>query len=328
MKTKISVLFVLLTAFVSCYNESDLFPEFNDDCNWETTLNDIISDNEDLFDARGFNIVGMDVLKDVVLDSTFFYDENNGYFPVYSETDSVLKVMFYKEIEESRDASDTRFSGIKVKINDLISKQNDYYFVQLTWQYGSDKFNTLALFNKRTGELEYDNMLFNMTTISKYEKTLFSRFLNEFESQDYLVSDYDEATYCNEGGSLVAFASLYWVVNGHWDTYQVIIKEGGHKYLNTYYTFVLDDVVLGEENYASSGYDYLNFNADYSVPLQPRYEIKYVLWAGPLNGFILSSFNLATTTENDVANRVIEGNYVYRHIIESPYREMTSVMIE
>ena len=318
----------LLTIAASCYNERDLFPAFDDDCNWETTLNDIISDNEKLFDARGFKIVDMEILEDMVLDSTLFFDEINGYFPVYSKTDSTLKVMSYNEIEESKDANDTRFLKIRNKINDLISNQDDYYCVQLTWQYGEDRFNTLALFNKRTGELEYDNMLFNMTTISKYDKSHFSRFLRESELQ-YLVSEYDEATYYNDGRSLVAFAGFYYVIYGHWSTYQVIVEEDGHKYLDTHYTFVLDNVITGEENYATSGYDYKNYNANYSVLLQPRYEIKYALWAGPINGFNLSvPFNLALADETEVAERTIEGNYAFQDIKVSPHREMTRVMIE
>ena len=41
--------------------------------------------------------------------------------------------------------------------------------------YENKTYNSLAFFNTRTGELEYDNMLFNMSTISRYERESFSR---------------------------------------------------------------------------------------------------------------------------------------------------------
>ena len=293
MKTRFLALTGLLTAFVSCYNESDLFPAFDDDCNWETTLNDIISDNEELFDVSGFKIVDMKYLDDIVLDSTFFYDEKNGYFPVYSKTDSALKVLSYNEIEESKDANDTRFLKIRNKINNLISNQDDYYCVQLTWQYGDDRFNTLSLFNKKTGELEYDNMLFNMETISKYSYEGLSKILTRYETDNYVLSRNVFVQYRNEEGTLLASAALNWYVYGNWNITYSIDQDDFNYYYIYHFRFYFNRLDVHPSSYvkpSGGGETFISYFPG-GIMYEPRYSLYYALWAGPYGCFDSTDFS-------------------------------------
>lgn len=329
MKTRFLALTGLLTAFVSCYNESDLFPAFDDDCNWETTLNDIISDNEELFDVSGFKIVDMKYLDDIVLDSTFFYDEKNGYFPVYSKTDSALKVLSYNEIEESKDANDTRFLKIRNKINNLISNQDDYYCVQLTWQYGDDRFNTLSLFNKKTGELEYDNMLFNMETISKYSYEGLSKILTRYETDNYVLSRSVYVQY-RSGDTLIASAGLNWNVFGDWNISYNVFPDETNTYLYYVYhfTFSFDHIDVYPTSYIrpSCGGDTFIRYLPGGYNHGPKYSLYYALWAGPKGNFYDVGFSFA---ENDLVfyHRFDKGAGEFCLYEETPYRPDSVVVV-
>ena len=52
----------------ACSNDSDYFPSFKNDCSWETSLSEIITDNQTVFSDRGIKITNMQFMKDISIE--------------------------------------------------------------------------------------------------------------------------------------------------------------------------------------------------------------------------------------------------------------------
>lgn len=182
MKIK-KLIVVLAGVFVaSCSNEQDYFPVCYEKCDWTTSLQDIVSDNSEIFEYRGLNITNMKLAQGIKVDKNMFFGEEYGIFPVYSKKDSIFTVISYKELKNNIESYCFDTVSIVNNINIILEHADDYDVIELTWTFEDRPYKSLALFNKRTGELEYDNMLFNMTTIARYESNSFSRALHFTET--------------------------------------------------------------------------------------------------------------------------------------------------
>lgn len=306
---------------VSCSNNSDFFPSFNDDCSWESSLKDIISDNKDIFAGMDIEITDVKLMKDMSIDSTLFFDSKYGYFPVFSKKDSIFEIIKYDEIDRNEREYSFNKKVVNDKISKLLEKSEDYDIIQLTWRFGSDKFKSLSLFNKRTGELEYDNMLFNMTTISKYNGLPFALMLRGAEDPKHDFSGSDIVTY-SDGLEIVASAKIDWIVKGHWDTYTDLVNEDNYNYYYvTFYTYCVDSTRIWSTRSAEPGYETFAEYSNKTSPYQPRYWFLYAIWAGPLGEFNSNNFNLNTTGPTSFSERFQVGSGLFRDVQHSPHQE-------
>lgn len=295
MKINNLLTLVVVVFIASCSNDNDMFPSFSDDCNWETSLNDIISDNESLFGSRNFQIIGTRKIENLKVNEDLFYSGKYGFFPIYSETDSVYKIVDYDEI--CKNASKHNFKKEKTDslIRSFIEKADDYDIVELTWKCNSDIFNSLALFNKRTGELEYDNMLFNMSSVSSYNAENFSLLLTQFEVE--CVKTASDVVNYYQGFDLAATAGVSWSVFGTWDHHTYMTEYLNEYHYTDYATFKLSFINISPISYVSPYFNGATFvrYANRSVALQPRYALDYAIWAGPQGVFNSSNFSFAET---------------------------------
>lgn len=303
MKTKD---FLIMTGLLlaSCSNNNDFFPSIDNDCDWETSLNEIITDNDDLFANRGIKITSIKFIDNVNIDKNLFFGDQYGVFPVYSKMDSVFTILTYNQL--MKDSNNYCFDTTVVirKINELLIHSDDYDVVELSWDCGNNTYNSMAFFNKRTGELEYDNMLYNMSTISSYEKEGFSRALAIAESGvGDSGSDYVEY---KTGNTLIAKSGVNWTVNGTW-SHQLYLEDSDPYFLyyNVYSTFTVSGVSLSPISYVLPGSDGDVFfdKRDLSAPGSSTYSFRYAIWAGPQG-----SLNLNQT-----------GNYTAYNIFEPPF---------
>ncbi len=292
MRIKDLSLIVTGLLLASCSKDSDFFPTIDDNCNWETSIDGIITDNKSLFESRGIRIVGFERKNDIEVNRDLFYGGEYGFFPVYSTQDSVYKIVEYEELVKN--ANKYGFNPQKSinKIDSLLNNKDDYEVIELTWRCGKDLFCSLALFNRLTGELEYDNMLFNMSTISTYNKNGFSMMLSMFEISKVV----DEADYVEHkvGDVLISKAGVRWEVYGSWKHNIVVINEDEQSiFLHDYSYFSLDHVDLSEIKYGNyDGGNYFIRKANYSSVFSQYYNIRYAIWAGPNGGFNGTGFNL------------------------------------
>lgn len=324
------ILFIVgaVALITSCSNDSDWFPVCNDDCSWESSLDEIVMDNKDIFAYHDIEITDVKLLKDFRIDSALFFGGDYGYFPVFTKKDSVLEVIKYEDIDRQNKEYSFNKQVVNNKITTLLEKADDYDVIQLTWRYGTDIFKSLALFNKRTGELEYDNMLFNMTTIDKYDSEKFILIMRSSETPQAYYSGSSSVSYSEGNSGTLAYASVSWQVWAHWNTYtHEVDDDDDYYYYITYYTFCYDSARITESKWRQPDYDYFVMSCNNNVVYQPRFEILYAIWAGPLHGFNSTNFNLQLMTNDLMQERISGGNGVFVKIQEAPKREPTTFQI-
>lgn len=292
MKIKVYFLIVAGILVVSCSNDSDFFPSFNDKCDWETSLGEILNDNMIMFDNQDIEVTDVKFLKDFKIDRNIFYNSQYGYFPVYSKKDSVFEVIKYDDMDKKAGEYGFNTKVVNDKIEEILEKADDYDVIQLTWRYGSDSFKSLSLFNKKTGELEYDNMLFNMSTISKYSGHSFGMFIrgaeNAFGEEEYSYSDSTVIPYY-EDYNLMASIKIDWTATGVFAAHTSMTGQNDTtiRYMVDY-TFRFNTVDFRRTNFVSDPEIYTtDFQNRILTPqLSPNYEFIYALWAGRKSAYI------------------------------------------
>lgn len=227
-------------------------------------------------------------------------------------------------------------TAVKDKINSLLDNADDYDVIQLTWSYKTDSFNSLSLFNKRTGELEYDNMLFNMSNLSKYNRDNFSVFLRgtevSYQIVDTIITDSTSFEYREPAnyGSVKASITGIWRVSGYFEpnTYKTFEDEHFIHYV-TVYTYRFINVSLSTRRFvADSSYDTFADCVSFSVPMDTRYNFVYALWAGPAGDFIdkdtyaLTKLNYSKFNEQYTGG---EGDYMIE--MEIPHRDNKDTIV-
>lgn len=292
MKLNKLVVMGAVTIFVSCSNDNDFFPLVENDCSWETTLDEIVTDNESLFENQGIKITGMRFVDGIKVNRDLFYGEEYGFFPVYSKKDSVFTVITYNELVNHSDQYSFDTISVNKTITRLLEKAEDYDVVELSWNCLGETYNSLALFNRRTGELEYDNMLFNMSTISRYERESFSRAIFITETGVYETgSDCVEYKRLNQ---VIAKSGVNWVVKGTWHRQlDLLFEDDVNYYYDVCSTFSMDRVEITPITFECPGYDVDVFcdYVDYSVSQSSTYNFRYAIWAGPNGGLDITSNN-------------------------------------
>lgn len=316
MKAK-HFIFPMLAGFL-CACSNDFLPEFDDTCEWNTSLEELVTDNAGLFASRNIEITGSRLLKDVKPDSTLFFGEDYGYFPVYSKKDSVFEVIRYEDSMKS-DGSTLNINAATERIRSLIERADDYNVIELTWRYGNESFKSLALFDKRTGELEYDNMLFNMETISKYDTGQFQMMLRGTENQNSENGNYsgsERVTYSVDN-IVVASAQARWNAWGHWTPRTAILDEDDdYVYYVTYYTYNCDSLHITATGSHTDDSDCFYISSQNSIVGEPRYEFEYIIWAGSIGG-LEGNFALQRLGDDNFQRKIHSGEGHYR-LVQGP----------
>lgn len=309
-------LLLMMLIVASCSDGGEFYPTI-DNCDWETSLKEIMSDNKNNFQYKDIEIVSSKLLKDVNVDSTLFFGDKYGYYPIYSKKDSVFEVINYKRASDLKSNS-TISQEVSSKINNLIERSDDYDVIELSWRYKTDFFKSIALFNKRTGELEYDNMLFNMETIQRYSGENFAHFLSNSETVG-VDTDYHDSKSVQwvQGARTVAWAGITWSAKGYWTASTLYYYEDEeYRYYISLYNYTCTESEISGGGYAESGSEYFIEYRDNTVPLQPRYNFRYAIWAGPKDHFDrVKTFNLQTMSFSEMQTFITSGNWDFAEVI-------------
>ena len=325
MRKNFLLLFFMAGMAVSCTN--DCLPMFDDGCDWQTSLSEIAGDNKELFAGRGMELTGYCQMKDMKLDRELLCGREYGSFPVYSEKDSVFTVLTYDELRNDAEKYNYDMEKVDARIDSILSHADDYDIIQLEWTGCAGKFYTLALFNRLTAELEYDNMLYNMSTVARYDSQELSMMVSISETSlenKHIKTFSDSIKYYNEEGDFVAMAGINCKVYGRWDVHYYYLEEDQDSiYYLEVANFLLDRIVVTPQTRIepeSNGDVFVDYD-DYSVSLQPRYAFDYVIWAGPAGKLELHNFTFPMQ-ESDFLNSCCQGagNVKLRYQEEYIYR--------
>lgn len=99
------------------------------------------------------------------------------------------------------------FDDVEMYIKEKLISKNNIYARELMWSYNNKSFSTIALFDKETNELLYDNILFNVLAVHVDNKT--KRFLNRSENMNYIN---ENITFIKDGNNYSA--NMVWGYTG------------------------------------------------------------------------------------------------------------------
>ncbi len=314
------LLFSLLLMLSSCYSDGSFLLSFDDSStDWNSSLSEIIKNNKTMLSENNIVLESVHLLKDVELNSEAFFSGESGYFPVYTKKDSVFEIISYDNMLKDESCTyNFNISAVNKKIEKLLENKENYNVVQLTWKFDNDTFNSIALFDKKTGELEYDNILFNVVTISKLSSKNFAEILSRSENVFYNDQGSDYVSF-EKNNVKIAHVYFSWGETGHWirtPLYQNSIIIGySYTYIHDFLSYNFDVWAITNNpsipNGATLG-DLIDLSSINT------YSFKYVCWAGYETAPILQNFSLYMCSDGSLNDDKGVGHIAT--ISESPTR--------
>jgi len=215
---KLCVLQFLLFA-TSCSSgllSNDIFvDDFDSTVDWDTCIKEIVNNNSSVLVENDLKILSMKKVNLMVTKETFLNGDYS-FFPVYFKGSNSFKICNVDSLDiETSFVNYGNDAGLETVICDVVEKQSLYDFVEIKWKQNKFLFKTLAVFDKLTGELVYDNVLMNMFRSSVIEYTPSILIVSaEYES---MVDMGGCSVSFSENGTTYASVSLHWQEEGHWD---------------------------------------------------------------------------------------------------------------
>lgn len=249
--------------------------------------------HSDVMNSSGIKLINSEELADnIKLTRDDFLSDGTLCFPFYVDGLYRFDLAPYRFIK--KDTATTHYQSISIEnyVDEALTNQNDCKKVRLTWDNNGHILQTFAMFDMKTGELVYDNILFN---ILNPERGCSKMLLTRAETGGggstppgvlIKTSLYERFDCMTAGGSLISFADGQYFVYGTWQPSPIINDAGAQ--IGYHYTFMYTGLVfyMHKDEYRSvvpnacAIADYVNYSAGSEI------YIKYILWAGIRNSSI------------------------------------------
>ncbi len=261
MKTRqllISASFLSLLGMNACTNgfeDMDIL-DYDSKSDWQQELNYLLMENEPLFNNSRLTFLKAEPIVYEELDSSSFFNEKT-LIPTYINGTEKFELLPLDYIREDSLTKHVKYGFINWKVNHLL-KTGSYNAVELYWDFNGHQTKTIALFNKKSNELEYDNILFNVLNNNiKNKKARLTR-TEVFEPTNW-GSNYDIVYFYNHSG-VAAFSWYGWADNYNWEPvvvgYDSISGNPITDYQYHHYSLIFrnDTWTLDDDYYAISTY--------------------------------------------------------------------------
>lgn len=274
-----------IMAFVSCTNiaDIDILDIGSEQRTWKQELSDIISENAQVLQNSGLTLKSYRNLGNATFDASEFFEESTGQYPVYTGSLDKFTLMPYSFVAEDTVTMHFKMDHLKKHVAETLADRH-YTAVLLTWEKDGQTLQTTALFNTETGELEYDNILFNLITAEVRSSEDAPRLLTAAEGGNINGSQFESICCYNSAGTAVAGVTLTWQEHGYWKLNDIFSVSDSTKVIGVRYEYVHQSVDHHFEHWSginpgsyseiTTFYDFI----DYSTQYYGMY--KYILWAG------------------------------------------------
>lgn len=284
--------------FVGCStNDWDLL-EYNN--TWEASLSQCVQDYSSQLSKSGVSLVKKELLTDNSIDSTSFLKSKEFCFPVYYKSYDRFDPVPLSFLEKDSVTSHVSIQTIRNRVHDCLKHQDDYQFVELEWSCDDVfTFNTIAVFDRYSHELVYDNLLGNIITknvldnrhkvLTRSEITVQTVLSNEAAELDSVVHVKYRSSIVHNYSKLNMKISIW----GQWCRRTIIegdsIARFEFDWTNTYaFTELSSDI---NENVLSWNDSFINYSRNNLI------AYKYLLWIGPASSryetYSLSDFDMS-----------------------------------
>lgn len=159
----ISVLSVAtIFMFNSCVNSDTYILDDYNYGNWRYELSNMISDFEVVLDNSNVSFESAKPYHGKV-DSLLFLSDENSFFPVsYRGLDNYFEIKPKSFIQKDTCTIHMPYFVIKNMVSYITEKGDSIDLIKVNWVIDGEKKQSIAAFNKFTGEFLYDNVLFNI----------------------------------------------------------------------------------------------------------------------------------------------------------------------
>ena len=314
-----TVTFLRLACFFflvgACTDNIEFVPTLDSTLDWNESLKTIVFDNNFTMSNNNLSIIEKRQIKNTNISDKYFFEKEYAFIPVYLLDNTRFTL---KNIESvSKDTSIVslqRLQKIRTIVDDIIDSSDSYNFVELTWKQNNDYFKSVSVFDRITGELIYDNVLYNILLASNYSGGFNIMIVSaEYENAEYEGSDFVSFS---EDGTEYAWVSLNWYEHGHWDFIDGPIENGYFERTYFYRHDVLEhyfDQGVNPKNGVQQHYVTRNFtptNGVYDYSGTNYYGFTYYMCAAKNSfSFTPSSYSPNTTfSDSECSFKVISYN--------------------
>lgn len=211
MKTKhllIITFFLTLLGLNACTKEKEDMDilDFDSKYDWQQELNYLLMENKMLFNNSKLIFLKAEPIVYEKLDSLSFFNEET-LIPTYINCTEKFELLPLDYIREDSLTKHVKFDYINRKVNNLL-KTDSFDAIELHWDFNGHQTKTIALFNKKTHELEYDNILFNVINNIKCKKNRLTK--SEIFDPTHWGANYDIVYFYNRDNEIAAFSWYGW----------------------------------------------------------------------------------------------------------------------
>lgn len=276
---------IMLCSCTSDYGLDVLEIDMDFNRTWQQELSEVLEDYSAILDSSSVSLLDYKQIDYLDLDTSYFFNNKSRCHPIFFNSFDRFTLVSYAILKTDTAAIHFKYEYLLNSVMTLLSNIDSYNVVELKWQYnGEQQFTTYSLFDKRTNELMYDNILTNIITpeskILKNKKVLTRSEVggghNSFGSNFNVISFYSTT------GVLLAEAVSSWEERGHWR--QIPIKDSCNNVVGYDFAYVHDNLIFNHDSWYDTNNNnitILNELIDYSTSYYGAF--KRVLWVGPSN---------------------------------------------
>lgn len=286
MKTKklILSLAVVLT-IISCTNDYEFMDDYYTQ-DWETSLIQVVSENATLYANSGIFLRDYKETDINVLDRLAFINSESRY-PVM--TGDKITLAPYEFISFDTLMCHVKSFHIDNLVKYVLEHKSELIAIRIRWVVNDALMNTVAIFDKKSGELVYDNLLYNTITIGEKKLNSLRKhkltraewgYYNGQDQGGETIQGSDSFSYSDGNGCWIATINLNWTEHGYW-ALQISERENNMYCFEYNYTHIHTDFNWNESRNPgiSSGYN-LQKDAMELSPNDYNFRIKYYFFIG------------------------------------------------
>lgn len=206
---------------------------------WKVELMNIVNEFDDVFEKSGVQLIEYKKISNTGLDSTCFFNEKS-VVPVYLGGLDRFELFPYDIVVQDTFSLHFRKEHLVKRVKNVLNNY-ELTVVKLLWCHNGNKFNSIALFNANTGELEYDNILYNvfkLKTISSDRKKLLTRGEGGSGNGNNINDHYEVSYFYNRNNEMAAYTWSRWIEHGHFKT--TFIHDIYNRIIGQSYEYVHD----------------------------------------------------------------------------------------
>ena len=224
MKKRI-VYYCLLLLLSSCTLDSDLdiIGLIDYPISVEKEVELLFTEQKEAFAEYGLKLKGVKNIASIErISLNDIFNDDFSCYPIYSADLKKMKLVSRTQFTDDSVAIHFKYDYLLSYVDSILQNRQNIEFRELIWDNNGIIFKTIGLFNKYSGELEYEHILFN-TYSSKRKSWNNEKHLSRGESSNG-KSGFEYVSFAI-GNHILEYA-ITWSIGGDYSTIDYINRDG------------------------------------------------------------------------------------------------------